>query len=207
MPAASLLRHDAPFRRLGSRTKGEGVTEQTDAVEEAEEVAPATEGSTEDATAELVEDSTEDATEDPAEEPTEETAEDATAEPAEDAPAQPAPQPHPDPVSPWPFAAYVTLWLAFAGWVVWQFSQVPGGEAVFEASAYPISMLGGLILAIAGPVLTVAVWIASWGAPGRTKVEVLSSAAIKGAIATLAGVALWWLALVIVDQVRMGRVL
>jgi len=180
MPAASLLRHDAPFRRLGSRTKGEGVTEQTDA---AEEVAPATEGPTEDATA------------DPA------------AEPAGDAPAQSIPQLHPDPVSPWPFAAYVTLWLAFAGWVVWRFSQVPGGEAVFEASAYPISMLGGLILAIAGPVLTVAVWIASWGAPGHTKVEVLSSAAIKGAIATLAGVALWWLALVIVDQVRMGRVL
>ncbi len=109
---------------------------------------------------------------------------------------------------PWlPFAVYLGLWVVFAGVVVWRFYDVPQGQAVYESSLYPLSVFGGTALTVAGPLLSLATWIAAWGAPGSTKWGQFVSAFVKGSLVTAVGVVLWWMALVIVDQLRLGRVL
>ncbi len=95
----------------------------------------------------------------------------------------------------------------YAGVVVWRFVQVPADTAVFESPDYAIAMFAGATLSFTGPLLSLAVWIASWDREQASRLGLLASAALKGSIATLAGVSLWWLALLVVDQVRLGRIL
>ena len=112
-----------------------------------------------------------------------------------------------DSVPTWPFVVYDAVWLAFAGVLIWQFEQLPAGQAVFESPLYEAAVLGGVALTIAGPVLILATWIGSWGRPGASKGGLFVSALIKGAIATVLGVTLWWVALMALDQLRLGRLL
>lgn len=129
--------------------------------------------------------------------------------PADPEPAstQPAPPASVDPVSAWPFVAYVVAWAAFAGVVVWQLLGVPADQAVFEARVYPLTVFGGMALTFAGPLLVVASWISSFKTPSAGKGAVFVSALLKGGVSMLVGVSLWWLALVVVDQLRLGRIL
>lgn len=146
-------------------------------------------------------------------EPTPEPALESTAEPGpapepEPAPAEAAPAPaRHDEVSIWPFIAYVGVWLVYAGVVVWRFLGVPSGTAVYESAEYPIAIFGGITLAFAGPLLALAVWIAAWDRKDASRLGLFTSAALKGSIATLVGVSLWWVALVVIDQIRLGRIL
>jgi len=110
-------------------------------------------------------------------------------------------------VSIWPFVIYDVLWLIFAGLLVWQFEALPQGAAIYEAELYPVALLVGLILLIAGPLLIFVSWIASWGRPGSSKGRLLISALIRGSVATLIGVAIWWIALLVLDQIRLGMLL
>lgn len=126
--------------------------------------------------------------------------------------APPAPETSPSPVhhdevSIWPFVAYVGVWLVYAGIVVWRFLSVPAGTAVYESAEYPIAIFGGITLAFAGPLLALAVWIAAWDRKDASRLGLFTSAALKGSIATLVGVSLWWAALVVIDQIRLGRIL
>lgn len=123
--------------------------------------------------------------------------------------SEPAPVPasDPDSVPVWPFVVYAAIWIVFAALIVARFSQVPQGQPIYEIPEYPMSVLGGLTLSIAGPLVILTAWFGSWGTPGSTKWGLFVSALIKGSLATTFGVALWWFALIIVDQVRMGRVL
>lgn len=113
----------------------------------------------------------------------------------------------PDEVSWWPFLAYLGLWLIFAGVVIWRFYDLPAGQAVYDSPLYPVSVYGGVALTIVGPLLAMATWVAAWGAPGSSKWGQFVSALVKASVVTLGGVTLWWIALVIVDQLRLGRVL
>jgi len=110
-------------------------------------------------------------------------------------------------VSIWPFVVYDALWLVFAGTLIWRFQQLPASEAVFESPLYIIAVACGVALTVAGPALILATWLASWGAAGVSKGALFVSALIKGAVATTAGVAMWWIALLVLDQLRLGRLL
>lgn len=107
-------------------------------------------------------------------------------------------------VSWWPFIVYDVFWLGFAGFMVWQFRQLPVDVALFDSDLYPAFLLGGIVLTIAGPLLILAVWFASWGRPGAHKGHLFVSAFFKGAIATAIGVTLWWGAILVLDQLRLG---
>lgn len=112
-----------------------------------------------------------------------------------------------EPVSVWPFVAYVGLWAVFAGVVVWQLLLVPSDVAVFESRVYPLTIFVGMALTFAGPLLVVVSWVASLKEAVAGKGTLFVSALLKGGVSMFMGVSLWWLALVVVDQLRLGRIL
>ncbi len=107
----------------------------------------------------------------------------------------------------WPFIVYFGLWVVFAGLLVWQAMQAPAGVPVYELELYGISILVGLVLTALGPFLAIAVWLALWMARPGARAGLFSRSLIIGAVTTLAGVALWMLALGAVDMLRLGRLL
>ena len=107
----------------------------------------------------------------------------------------------------WPFVAYDVLWLIFAGALVWYFEQLPPGTAVFESPVYGLTIFVGVVLAALGPALILATWIGTWGRDGASKSALFFSALVRGSVATVLGVVLWWVALLVLDQLRLGRVL
>lgn len=112
-----------------------------------------------------------------------------------------------DKVSWWPFFVYLALWVVFAGVLIWRFYDMPPGLAIYETPDYALSVFAGIALTLAGPLLMLATWLASWGRPGSSKWGLFVDAFLKGAVVTLGGVAIWWIALVVIDQLRLGRVL
>lgn len=108
-------------------------------------------------------------------------------------------------VSIWPFVVYDLVWLAFAGVVVWQLLQVPPGAAVYDSPIYPFTIIGGLVLTAMGPVLIVGAWLFERGRSEAASGQLLLSSLMRGSVATLLGVALWWTALITLDQLRLGR--
>jgi len=105
----------------------------------------------------------------------------------------------------WPFLIYLVAWIAFAGLGAWQLTQLPAGQVAYETDIYSLFVLGGLIMAAVGPILVLAVWLASWISSARQSKGLFSSAFIKGAFITLLGVALWWGTFMAVDFMRLGR--
>jgi hypothetical protein len=113
---------------------------------------------------------------------------------------------HHDQVSVWPFVAYVGLWFAYSAVIVWRFVGLPADVPVYEATEYPIAVFGGVTLAFAGPLLAFAVWISALDRKDASRLGLFASAALKGSVATLLGVTLWWISLVVIDQIRLGRI-
>lgn len=107
----------------------------------------------------------------------------------------------------WPFVAYDVVWAAFSAYLIWQLEMLPSDTAIFDARIYPYAVLGGVVLTMAGPLLLLVVWIASWGSPGTTKGGLFVSSLTRGSVATLLGVLMWWGALMVLDQIRLGRLL
>ncbi len=110
-----------------------------------------------------------------------------------------------DSVPWWPFLVYDAVWAVFAVAMVYLLSRVPARFAAYDSSLYPLMIVGGLALTIAGPVLLVIVWLVYRRRPGSDSSAMFFSALVRGAVATLAGVAIWWAALIILDQLRLGR--
>lgn len=104
----------------------------------------------------------------------------------------------------WPFLAYGGVWVVYIAVLVWQLLEVPSSEAVFESAVYPFVLYGGLALTIAGPLLIVAVWLIE-RAGREQRAGLLLSALSRGSVATVVGVAAWWVAMIAVDYVRLGR--
>jgi hypothetical protein len=107
----------------------------------------------------------------------------------------------------WPFLVYFALWIVFAGLLVWQSMQIPAGTPVYELDFYGMSILAGLALTAIGPLLALGVWVVSWFARPASRAGLFSRSLIMGAVTTLAGVALWLIALGAVDMLRLGRLL
>jgi hypothetical protein len=107
----------------------------------------------------------------------------------------------------WPFLVYIGLWLVFAGLFVWQALQVPAGTPLYELNLYGLSILVGLILTALGPLLAIGVWLGCWLARPGARTGLFSRSLIIGAVSTLAGVAVWLMALGAVDMLRLGRLL
>jgi hypothetical protein len=105
----------------------------------------------------------------------------------------------------WPFLVYVGLWVVFAGLFVWQSLLVPAGTPLYELNLYGLSILVGLILTALGPLLAIGVWLACWLARPGARRGLFSRSLIIGAVSTLAGVAVWLIALGAVDMLRLGR--
>ncbi len=106
-----------------------------------------------------------------------------------------------------PFVLYACAWALFAGLVVWRLLDVPPGVAAFESSEYDVMIAAGITLLAAGPVTMIAVWLFAARSADVDSGAVLFSALTRGSLAMLVGVCLWWIALVAVDQLRLGRVL
>lgn len=109
-------------------------------------------------------------------------------------------------VSSWPFVGYGAAWTLFAAFVLWRLLAVPDGTPVFESSDYALTVGLGLSLTFAGPLTILVVWLSTPPQQGRSRGQLLYSSLTKGAFAMLAGVCLWWAALIIVDQIRLGRI-
>ena len=108
----------------------------------------------------------------------------------------------------WPFMVYLALWVIFAGLLIWQFLAAPAGTPIYELTIYGPSILGGLVLTALGPLVALAVWLVVWlSRPRGARAGLFSRSLIIGAVTTLAGVALWLIALGAVDMLRLGRLL
>jgi len=107
----------------------------------------------------------------------------------------------------WPFLVYFALWVVFAGLLVWFFLQTPAGVPLYELTLYGPSILAGLVLTALGPLLAIGVWIMLWMARPGARAGLFSRSFILGAVVTLAGVALWLVALGAVDMLRLGRLI
>jgi hypothetical protein len=105
----------------------------------------------------------------------------------------------------WPFFAYLVMWIALVGIGVWQLYQLPAQQVAYETQVYMLYVLAGLVMALAGLLLIIAVWLGTWLSHRRHRVGLLSSALFKGALITAIGVAIWWGSLVVVDYLRLGR--
>ena len=111
-------------------------------------------------------------------------------------------------VANWPFVLYVALWFAAAGIGVWEFLQVPAGQAIFDSGFYVTSVIVGLGLLALGPVILLVVWVVTLFTREDARGGVLFiSALIKGASATLLGAIIWMGALMLIDFLRVGRLL
>jgi len=108
----------------------------------------------------------------------------------------------------WPFMVYLGAWVVLAAAAVWQLLQLPADQVVYESPTYVMTILGGLIMTATGPLLILAVWLATRA--NRSPQErhgLLTSALMKGALVTLIGAIIWWASLVIIDYLRLGRLL
>lgn len=110
-------------------------------------------------------------------------------------------------VSSWPFGVYVGAWVAFAAFILWRFFEVPADTALYEVDIYRWVVVAGVALTVLGPLLSVAVWAMALRRPDARSGALFVSALVKGALATFAGVSIWWASLLVLDQVRIGSLL
>jgi len=108
----------------------------------------------------------------------------------------------------WPFLVYLGAWVVLAAAAVWQLLQLPAHQVVYESSAYVMTILGGLIMTAVGPLLILAVWLGTRAnRSAQERAGLLTTALMKGAFVTLSGAIIWWASLVIIDYLRLGRLL
>lgn len=107
----------------------------------------------------------------------------------------------------WPFVAYDALWLVMAVAMVWLLTGVPDGVAAYDAPIYAPMLYAGIALTVFGAVLPFAVWAVAKRESGASAEPIFVPALLRGAVATMLGVAIWWTALGAVDYVRLGGML
>lgn len=104
-----------------------------------------------------------------------------------------------------PFSVYLFAWvaLAVATVVVLREAAVSGGA--LWAAEYAYTVFGGIALAVAGPILSLVVWLVARAgrAPGDRK-GLLAGSLLLGAGAAFLGTMMWLLALYVLDLYRAG---
>jgi hypothetical protein len=103
------------------------------------------------------------------------------------------------------FGVYAGLWASLAvACVALLWGAARQGDLVGE-SLYAATLLGGVVLAAAGPALTLTLWLkARHGVDSVERHGLLSRFLLRGALATLGGVAAWTMSLLLLDMVRVG---
>lgn len=117
------------------------------------------------------------------------------------------PQPLPPVASrTWTIAPFIVLaaaWLGFTGalsYLVWTTSP-----AMPSASPhYGIMVLGGAALTLLGFVTGLTVWLLARSRAGEDEADVGRRVWFRAVGTTTAGVALWWVALMLLDVLRLG---
>ena len=109
-------------------------------------------------------------------------------------------------VPAWPFLAYLVLWVAGGIAAGWLLTQPSIGLPVFGTELYRTVVVVGLGLTAIGPLLILVVWLALLlGNRGASHAGLFTGSLLRGALATLCGVAIWWAVLLIIDTIRLGR--
>ena len=109
-------------------------------------------------------------------------------------------------VPAWPFLAYLALWIAGGIAAGWLLTQTSVGLPVFGTELYRTVVVVGLGLTAIGPLLILIVWLALMlGNRGASHAGLFTGSLLRGALATLCGVAIWWAVLLIIDTIRLGR--
>lgn len=107
----------------------------------------------------------------------------------------------------WPFLLYLLMWVALAALTVISLNGPEKTAMPLEAPAYPVLLVAALALVALGPLLSLIVWlIARSKAPVDCRSGLLATALVRGAAATLAGILMWWGALMLVDVLRLGLI-
>jgi hypothetical protein len=107
----------------------------------------------------------------------------------------------------WPFLIYLVAWIALIAAAALTISYETDALPAFEQEYYPYILLGGLVLTIAGPLLSILVWIVvRYRTPKAERSGIFAASLIKGASVTVFGVIAWWGALVVLDALRLGMI-
>jgi hypothetical protein len=107
----------------------------------------------------------------------------------------------------WPFLVYLVAWIALIATAALTISYETDAPPAFEQEYYAYVLLAGLVLTIAGPLLSLLVWfVVRYKTPKAERGGLFASSLIKGASVTIFGVIAWWGALVLLDAMRLGMV-
>lgn len=136
-------------------------------------------------------------------EETEAAAEEPEAAPAEEAEEVPVPSVTAG-IPAWPFLVYVGVWAVYSASAVTLLFSNPATSPV-ESIYYGPLLLGGLALAVLGPLLALVVWLRVRArTPEHLRHGLFIISLVRGAAATFAGVALWVVGLIMLDALRLG---
>jgi hypothetical protein len=128
----------------------------------------------------------------------------AEAAPGDDTPGAPVAKAR---VPWWPFLIYLVAWIALIGAAFYLISYEPDSPPAFQQDEYPYILLGGLVLTVVGPLLSLVVWFVAWLRTEKGKRGgLLTSALLKGAIVTIFGVLAWWGTIVLLDALILGLI-
>jgi hypothetical protein len=105
-----------------------------------------------------------------------------------------------------PFFVYIAVWLLFTVAMVLALAGPAQAGGLDTAPVYPAFVFGGLFLTVVGPVLSLIVWsLARRRAPEGERRGLFASALLRGSLATFAGVALWWVGIIVLNYLKTGR--
>jgi hypothetical protein len=103
-----------------------------------------------------------------------------------------------------PFWIYTGVWAVFAialGVVMWPFATGP----FVEVPVYGVFVLVGAALAIAAPTLAVIAWVVTKDRGGTSeRAGLVRAIMFRMSLSMIAGVSLWWAALIVLDLHRAG---
>jgi hypothetical protein len=103
-----------------------------------------------------------------------------------------------------PAWAYAGVWVVFAAvmtYLLWPTATKP----FIEQPDYAYMVVGGLALAVAGPVVALLTWLfARMGTTASERIGLVRAVWMRCMLATVFGVAIWWLALYALDLHRKG---
>jgi hypothetical protein len=105
-----------------------------------------------------------------------------------------------------PFYVYLGVWFVFSVAMVLVLQAAAITGTLDRAPEYPMFVLGGLVLTVIGPVLTLFVFAISWwGKPKGERRGLFATAMLRGSLATFAGVAMWYVAIIVLNYLKTGR--
>lgn len=104
-----------------------------------------------------------------------------------------------------PFFAYLGIWFVFSVTMVVMLKDVAKAGSPVYAESYGIFVFLAIALTVLGPLMALVVWLLSryWTERGERR-GLLALALLRGAISTFAGVAMWTLALYVLDLFKTG---